>query len=85
MTRYIKFVEENVDGCGTDAEVVIAIESDLCLTPACATALKKAVSEIKQEWGEDEWDTDAIVGEAMSRVFGDTKYTLVWPDVCVYF
>lgn len=85
MIRYIKFVEENVDGCGSDVDVVIAIESDLCLTPAYTAALKKAISEIKKEWAEDEWDTDAIVGEAMSRVFGDAKYTLVFPDICVYF
>lgn len=85
MTRYIKFVEENVDGCGTDAEVVIAIESDLCLTPAYVTALTNAISDIKKEWDEDDWDTDAVVEEAMTRVFGDVDYTVVYPDICIVF
>lgn len=85
MTRYIKFVEENVDGCGTDAEITIAIEADLCLTPAYATALTNAISDIKKEWGEDDWDTDAVVEEAMTRVFGDVDYTIVCPDICVVF
>lgn len=85
MTKYIQFVEENADGCGTDVEVIIAIESDLCLTPAHVTALANAISNIKKEWSGDDWDIDAVVEEAMARVFGDIDYTCICPDICVCF
>lgn len=85
MTRYIQFVEENVDGCGTDVKVMVAIESDLCLTPAYGEQLKVAIAKIKQEWRHDEWNTDEIIAEAMSRVFGHGKWTFVGPDIFVEF
>ena len=85
MTRYIQFVEENADGCGTDINVIIAVEADLCLTPAYEERLKNAISEIKREWLPEDCGMDAIIEEAMSRVFGDIEYTCVCPDICVCF
>lgn len=28
MNQLIKFVETNIDGCGTDAEVIISVSTD---------------------------------------------------------
>ena len=32
LNQIIKFVEKNVDGCGTDAEVMVLIQTDGLLT-----------------------------------------------------
>lgn len=86
MKQIIKFVEENVDGCGGRAEVMVAIETEIPLTHRDKERLSKAIEDIRNEWEADEWDTDSVVYEAIARVFGnDADYTIICPDITVEF
>lgn len=73
MKELIKFIEENVDGCGTNAEVMYAVEcghGDF-LTNGHRYRLEKELEEIKKQADSEDWDTDTMVEEAMKRVFGE--------------
>lgn len=86
MKQIIKFVEKDVDGCGTDAEVMLLLETDLPLTNGHKARLEKAIEDIRKEWQDDEWDTDSVVEEAFQRVFGsDMDFEFVLPDIEVEF
>lgn len=88
MNQIIKFIEKDVDGLGTDAEVMLLLDTDLPLTNGHRYRLEKAIADIKKEWDEDEWDTDSVsvVDEALTRVFGeDIKAEVVLPDIEVEF
>lgn len=47
----IRFIETDVDGCKSNAEVLIMIKSDLDLTNGFRSKLEKIIEEIKEEWG----------------------------------
>lgn len=89
MNQFIRFVETNVDGCGTNAEVLVLFKTDSILTNGCKERLQKALSELKQEWEPDEWDTDSAVMEALVRTFGqaivDEDVEVILPDIEVEF
>lgn len=84
--QIIRFVERDVDGCGTDAEVLVLLNTDLPLTRGHQERLINAINEIKEEWADDEWDTDSVVEEAFIRVFGyDAEMEIIFPDIEVEF
>jgi len=80
----IRFTENDVDGCGTNAEHLIMVKSDLDLTNGFKSRLEKVIEEIKDEWGE--WDTDSVVEEACERIFGaDAEVCFIIPDMEIEF
>lgn len=89
LNQIIRFVETNVDGCGTNAEVLVLFKTDCLLTNGCKERLQKALSELKAEWEPDEWDTDSAVKEALVRTFGQTAVDedmeIILPDIEVEF
>ncbi len=86
LNQIIKFVEKNVDGCGTDAEVMVLIQTDGLLTNGHKMRLEKAIEDIRTEWDTDDWDTDSVVEEAIVRVFGaDAEVKIVIPDLLIEF
>ena len=86
LNQIIKFVETDVDGCGTNAEVIILVKTDMLFTRGHKERLEKAIEDIKNEWEDDEWDTDSVVEEAFTRVFGnDVEYEVILPDIEIEF
>lgn len=86
LNQIIKFVETDVDGCGTSAEVMILVKTDMILTRGHRERLEKAIEEIRNEWEDDEWDTDSVVEEAFKRVFGeDAEWEVILPNIEVEF
>ena len=86
LNQIIKFVEKNVDGCGTDAEVMVLIQTDGLLTNGHKMRLEKAIEDIRTEWDTDDWDTDSVVEEAIVRVFGaDAEVKILIPDLLIEF
>lgn len=87
MNQIIHFTETNVDGCGTDAEVIVIVHTDFALTHGQQCRLKEAINKLRQTIPADEWETDYVVGEAMKAVFGNTGYEweIVVPDLYVEF
>ena len=86
LNQIIKFVETDVDGCGTNAEVMILVKTDMLLTRGHKERLEKAIEDIRNEWEDDEWDTDSVVKEAFTRVFGnDVEYEVILPDIEIEF
>lgn len=84
----IKFVETNVDGCGSDAVVFVNIEADTNEKTAndYEEQLIKSINEMRTAWDPDEWDTDSVVREAIKTVFGEhAKYEFLLPDAVVEF
>ena len=62
MKQVIKFIDENVDGCGTNVEVLIQVEGKLQLTSAVLQETKDVIKRYKIE--NDLWCTDEVVDEA---------------------
>lgn len=86
LNQIIKFVETDVDGCGTNEEVIILVKTDMLFTRGHKERLEKAIEDIKNEWEDDEWDTDSVVEEAFTRVFGnDVEYEVILPDIEIEF
>ena len=87
--KFIKFVERNVDGCGSNAEVLVSIKSGCRVSNDDAKRLSDAIKLIKKEWADKLWDTDSIVEEALLRVFGqyvlDFEIDFIIPDIEVEF
>lgn len=86
LNQIIRFVERDIDGCGTDAEVMVLLKTDMVLTRGHKERLEKAIEDIRNEWENDEWDTDSVVEEAFTRVFGtDVEVETIIPDIEVEF
>ena len=63
MKQIIKFIDSNVDGCGTNVEMLIQIEGKNPLSTELVDALKHAIHEyIDSNAGE--WSTDDVVNQA---------------------
>ena len=86
LNQIIRFVERDIDGCGTNAEVIVLLKTDMVLTRGHKERLEKAIEDIRNEWEDDEWDTDSVVEEAFIRVFGaDVEVETIIPDIEVEF
>ena len=60
MKQIIKFVDSDVDGCGTNVEMLIQIEGKNPLSTELVDALKHTIHEyIDSNAGE--WSTDDVV------------------------
>jgi len=60
MKQIIKFIDVDVDGCGTDIDVYIKVEGKTELTNGVIERVKKVIEEYKEE-NPYEWDTDTII------------------------
>lgn len=86
LNQIIKFIETDVDGCGTSAEVMILLKTDVSLTKEHVERLEKVIEDIRNEWEHDKWNTDSVIEEAFLRVFGaDIAYEVILPDIEIEF
>lgn len=63
MKRIINFIDENVDGCGTDVSVYVQIEGDADITNGVLNRTKNVIEDYKAH-NNNEYTTDDVVEEA---------------------
>lgn len=63
MRQIINFIDRNVDGCGTNVETMIQVESNAPLTNEVIQRTKDVIEKYKVE-NEGNWTTDDVVEEA---------------------
>lgn len=64
--QIIKFIDEDVDGCGTNVEVLARIYGN-DITVGTIDRVKDAICNYKNE-NEDEWDTDGCLDAAQEQL-----------------
>lgn len=70
MKRIYEIIEENVDGCGTNASVYVA--SPDVLNPKEEHTLKECLDEVKSNIPGEDWNTDEMVDEALKQFLNRT-------------
>ena len=68
MKQLIEFVETNIDGCGTDAEVIISVSTDKRLN---YQEIEDTIKNIKSKTLDEDWDTDSMVEEVCEKCFSN--------------
>lgn len=76
--KLVRFTETNIDGCGTDAEVIIQVDTD---EPINSRILEGIISEYISENKEEDFDTDSIVSAACEKYFGSRNVEYKLSDV----
>lgn len=59
ITKIIEFIDENVDGCGTDIKVLIKVTGSYDINEE-KIIIKDKIKEFQEE-NIDEWDTDSVI------------------------
>lgn len=76
--KLIRFTEKNIEGCGSDAEVILQVNTD---EPVNSKVLESIISDIVSETTAEDMDTDSIVSEACERYFGKRNILYKVADV----
>lgn len=86
VQQYIKFIENDVDGYGTDVDLYIKIDTVLPVTASYVTKLQEALANIKSEQPTNACDIYSMIREAVQRVFGpEQEFEFVNCDLIVEF
>lgn len=64
--HFIKFIDEDVDGCGTDVTVIARVYGN-DITFGTIDRIKDAICNYKNE-NEGEWDTDGCLAAAQEQL-----------------
>lgn len=72
MKRIINFIDENVDGCGTDISVYVQIEGDTDITNGVLACTKNVIEDYKA-CNKNEYTTDDVI-EAACRYLTKEGY-----------
>ena len=67
MKQIIKFIDTNIDGCGTNVESMVQIEGKHELTNGVIQRTKDAIEKYKKE-NNGEYDTDSIIDAACEHL-----------------
>ncbi len=85
MIQIIKFIDVNVDGCGTDIDMYVKVEGDSALTNGVIDRTKKVIEEYKDE-NPYEWDTDTVIDVVCEYLETEGyKAETVGYDYCIEF
>lgn len=60
----VRVCEENVDGCGSDAEIYVKFN---VITPEIAEKFQKRLRVVKKTCAKQDFSTEDFVNEALSR------------------
>lgn len=60
MKQIVKFIDKNIDGCGTDIEVYVQTEGKTELTDAIITETNNKIEKYREE-NSGAWDTDSVI------------------------
>ena len=72
--QFIKFIDEDVDGCGTNITTIAKVYGN-DITVGTIDRIKDAINNYKRE--DDEWDTDGCL-EAAQDQFEAEGYEVSW-------
>lgn len=61
MIEYIKLIDSNVDGCGTDIDIYLQVEGESNLTNGVIERTKKILLKQRSELVYEDWDTDTMI------------------------
>lgn len=75
--QYIKFVDKDVDGCGTDITIYCKVYGSE-ITVGTVDRIKNAICNYKNE-NEGEWDTDGCLDVATEQLKAE-GYEIYWID-----
>lgn len=64
---FIKLIDVDVDGCGTNIENIIQVEGKTELTNEIIQRTKDAIDKYKED-NPGEWDTDSIINVACEHL-----------------
>lgn len=67
MKQIIKFIDVNIDGCGTNVESMVQVEGKQELTNGVIQRTKDAIEKYKKE-NYGEYDTDSIIDVACKHL-----------------
>lgn len=67
MKQIIKFIDADVDGCGTNVESMIQVEGKQELTNEIIQRTKDAIEKYKKE-NDGKYDTDSIIDAACEHL-----------------
>lgn len=73
--QIVKFIDENVDGCGTDITVLAKVYGN-DITAGTIDRVKNAICDYKNE-NEDAWDTDGCLNAAQEQLEAE-GYEVHW-------
>lgn len=78
MKQIIKFIDTDVDGCGTNIEIMIQIKGKHKITNEIIRRTEDVIEKYKKE-NKEEWDTDSIINIACEhlKTEGYTCYYIV--------
>ena len=82
--QFIKFIDSDVDGCGTNVEVIVRINGKK-LKKDTIDRVENAISNYKEE-NKNEWDTDSCVDVATKQLESEGyKVDYIFVDTEIYF
>ena len=85
MTQIIKFTDVNVDGCGTDIEMLVQVEGKTKLTDDIIKETKAEIEKYKDE-NYYEWDTNSVIDVACECLeLQGFACKGISPDYCIEF
>lgn len=67
MKQIIKFIDVNIDGCGTNVESMVQVEGKQELTNGVIQRTKDTIEKYKKE-NYGEYDTDSIIDVACEHL-----------------
>ncbi|MFR9072304.1 MAG: hypothetical protein ACLVJU_03730 [Blautia sp.] len=77
--HFIKFIDEDVDGCGTDVTIIARVYGN-DITVGTIDRIKDAICNYKNE-NEGEWDTDGCLAAAQEQLEME-GYEVYWINTC---
>lgn len=77
MNTVIRVIEENVDGCGSNAEVYVKFNT---ITPEIVLKFQEKLCEIKRTQAGNDFSTEDFLNEALAQFNTPSVYGEVIPD-----
>lgn len=75
--HFIRFVQEDADGCGTDIAIIAKVSGKDDIKIGTIDRVKDAISDYKRE--DDEWQTDGCLEAAKNQLEAE-GYRVHWVD-----
>lgn len=67
MKQIIKFIDTDIDGCGTNIEIMIQIKGKHKITNGIIQRTSNVIEKYKKD-NKGEWDTDSIIMTACEHL-----------------
>lgn len=83
--QIIKFIDKNIDGCGTDIEGWLKIKGSIIDEDSIVENLKKVITTTKNTI--EDWDTDTILDACAEYLKEQYDFECEWicPEIVIEF